>query len=167
MDLLPRATGSCLNTANWTQYPLIKCSLSLLSHSGTLRAPFGACRRLRSDNGQARSNPSTPDSHHYFRLADDPEIEYREGRFLVLICRRQVFDLVLAMHILGRSGPNERSPLQKRSEDIFNRYANRAVYGSASTEELAGLFEYPELESISFTHEESEIAYRALQGSGR
>ena len=49
MDLLPRATGSCLNTANWTQYPLIKCSLSLLSHSGTLRAPFGACRRLRSD----------------------------------------------------------------------------------------------------------------------
>jgi len=26
---------------------------------------------------------------------------------------------------------------------------------------------YPELESISFTHEESEIAYRALQGSGR
>src|SRR5216684_2529175 len=49
MDLLPRATGSCLNTANWTQYPLIKCSLSLLSRSGTLRAPFGACRRLRSD----------------------------------------------------------------------------------------------------------------------
>jgi hypothetical protein len=28
-------------------------------------------------------------------------------------------------------------------------------------------FEYAELESISFTHEESEIAYRALQGSGR
>jgi len=52
MDLLPKATGSCLNTANWTQYPVIKCSLSLLSHSGTLRAPFGACRRLRSDDGQ-------------------------------------------------------------------------------------------------------------------
>jgi hypothetical protein len=41
--------------------------------------------------------------------------------FQVLICRRQVFDLVLAMHILDRSGQNERSPLLKRSEDIFNR----------------------------------------------
>jgi hypothetical protein len=28
-------------------------------------------------------------------------------------------------------------------------------------------FEYAELESISFTNEESEIAYRALQASGR
>ena len=28
-------------------------------------------------------------------------------------------------------------------------------------------FEYAELESISFAHEESETAYRALQGSGR
>src|SRR5258708_6518123 len=87
-------------------------------------------------------------------------------------------ETVAASQFFGTDLP---SPSVRPCSGYANPRQERTELTISFTEEIGGYiqsicqpcspwkcpFEYAELESISFTREESEIAYRALQGSGR